>query len=418
VNYRILLIVGVLAAAFTLGGCARGSGPGVIPEVVIEIVWEMAGAVDDSSYYYVAFDADDDEGADFPVPVAAGPYWGNGWGTGSITHFLEYHAGTYLLYRADLNVVPRQLSGGFLDVVGDVTGGDAGEYTITVSSITLGAVTLTGTGAISAVTNDSDQNAGTMELATDAVGNTVAGSVSFTPAADGGRLLDAAEQAQINTLNAGTLLQSDSLDELGLTLTVSPGTAGTQVIEIYPAVAGVDVSFESASTGQVTTDTATVTANSSQSTTDPPITGVDLVTGDLTIGDQAQVGLEVAATATLIGPPFEYVLPNGSNTLQATVDLANLGTNVNNLSINFITTTELIFDPNITNPDEHTYDGLGPLGNDAILTFDPNEFLPISNNDFIPPEESGDSTLVGPATEQQQAAVDIVDWQITPHRLL
>ena len=415
---RVLLITGFLAAAFALGGCARGSGPGVIPEVVIEIVWEMAGAVDDSSYYYVAFDADDDEGADFPVPVAAGPYWGNGWGTGSITHFLEYHAGTYLLYRADLNVVPRQLSGGFLNVLGDVTGGDAGEYTITVSSITLGAVTLTGTGAVSAVTNDSDQNAGTLELATDAAGNTIAGSVSFTPAANGGRTLDPAEQAQIDTLNGGVPLQSDSLDELGLTLTVSPGTAGTQVIDVDTAVSGVDVSFESASTGQITTDTATVTANSSQSTADPPIAGVDFVTGDLTIGDQAEVGLEVAATATLIGPPFEYVLPNGSDTLRATVDLANLGTNVNNLSINFITTTELIFDPNITDPDEHTYDGLGPLGNDAIRAFDPNEFLPISNDDAFIQEQAGDSTLVGPTTQQQRDAIDITDWRITPHRLL
>ncbi len=415
---RILLMVSALTVASVLGGCARGSGPGVIPEVVLEIVWEMAGPVNDSFYYYVAFDADDDEGADFPVPVAAGPYWGNGWGTGSITHFLEYHAGAYQLYRADLNVVPRLFSGGFLDVLGDVTGGDAGEYTITVSAITLGAVTLTGTGAISAVTNDSDQNAGMLELETDAAGSTVAGSVSFTPAADGGRPLDAAEQAQINTLNGGVPLQSDSLDELGLTLTVSAGTAGTQVIEIAPAVADVDVAFKSASTGQVTTDTATVTANSSQSTADPPIAGVDFVTGDVTIGAQAQVGLEVATTGTPIGPPFEYVLPNGSNTLRATVDLANLGVNVNSLDINFITTTELIFDPNITDPNEHTYDGLGPWGNDAIRTFNPNEFFPISNDDAFPPEESDDSTLVGPATEQQRAAVDIVDWQITPHRLL
>jgi len=418
VKCRMFAITGFLAIAVVIAGCARGSGPGVVPEVVLEIVWEMAGPVDDSSYYYVAFDTDDDKGADFPVPVAAGPYWGNGWGTGSITHFLEYHAGTYLLYRADLNVVPRQLSGGFLGVVGDVTGGDAGEYTIMVSSITLGAVTLTGAGAISAVTNGSDQNAGTLELTTDAAGNTVAGSVSFTPAATGGRQLNAAEQAQIDMLNAGVPLQSDSLDELGLALTVSPGTAGTQVIEIAPAVAEVAVAFESASTGQVTNGTATVTANSSQSTANPPIAGVDFVTGDLTIGDQARVGLEVAATATLIGPPYEYVLPDGSNTLQATVDLSSLGTNVNNLSINFITTTELIFDPNITDPDEHTYDGLGPLGNDAIRVFDPNEFLPISNDDAFIQEQAGDSTLVGPATEQQRAAVDIVDWWITPRRLL
>jgi len=65
---------------------------------------------------------------------------------------------------------------------------------------------------------------------------------------------------------------------------------------------------------------------------------VDFVTGDLTIGDQAQIGLEITATATLIGPPFEYVLPDGSDTLRATIDLSNLGTNVNSLDINFITT--------------------------------------------------------------------------------
>ncbi len=415
---RVLLIAGFLVVALVLGGCARGSGPGVVPEVVLEIVWQMAGPVDDSSYYYVAFDADADDGTDYPVPVAAGPYWGNGWGTGSITHFLEYHAGAYELYRADLNVVPRQFSGGFLSVVGDVTGGDAGEYTVTVSSITLGVVTLSGVGAVSVVANDSDQNAGTLGLATDAAGNTIAGSVSFTPAANGGRPLDAAEQAQINTLNGGVPLQSDSLDELGLTLTVSPGTAGTQVIGVDAAVASVDVSFKSASTGQVTNDTATVTANSSQSTANPPIAGVDFVTGDLAIANQARVGLEVAPTGTPIGPPYAYVLPNGSNTLRATVDLANLGVNVNSLDINFITTTELIFDPNITDPNEHTYDGLGPWGNDAILTFDPNEFLPISNDDAFPSEESGDSTLIGPTTQPQRDAVDIIDWRITPHRLL
>ncbi len=129
------------------------------------------------------------------------------------------------------------------------------------------------------------------------------------------------------------------------------------------------------------------------------------------------IGVVVTETATLIGPPYEYVLPLDSNTLRATIDLADLGHNLTNISINFITTTELIFDPTIVNPDDNTYDGLGRLGNDAIRLFDPSEFLPISNDTSFIREEAGDSTLLGPATQYEQAAVDIVDWQITPRRL-
>jgi hypothetical protein len=33
-----------------------------------------------------------------PVPVVAYP-WGNGWGTGSITHFVLYHLGNFTVYR-------------------------------------------------------------------------------------------------------------------------------------------------------------------------------------------------------------------------------------------------------------------------------------------------------------------------------
>ncbi len=420
-SWRSALTASVLALVVALGGCARGGEgiPSPVPEAVLEIVWQMDGPVNDAFYYYVAFDSDADEGADFPVPVAAGPYWGNGWGTGSITHFLEYSHGDYELWRADLDVVIRSLSGGFLDVVGDVTGGDAGECTVTVTAVTLGAVILTGTGAIDAVTNDSDQNAGTLALATNADGTVVLGSVVFTPAADGGRVLDAAEQAQVDTLNGGALLAADSLDELGLTLTLASGPdfSGSQSIDIAPATADVDVAFESASTGDVTTSAATVTANSSQSTGNPPIPGVAFVTGDLAVGDRAVVGLELGTTATSLGPPYTSVPPDGSDTLQATIDLAKLGTNITNISINFITTTDLIFDPIVTDPDANTYDGLGPLGNDAIRIFDPTEFVQINNDGAFIREESGDSTLAGPTSPQEQAAVDIVDWEITPQLL-
>ncbi len=411
----------LLALAAMLGGCARGGEdvPSPVPEAVLDIVWAMNAPVNDAFYYYVAFDTDDDQGADFPVPVASGPYWGNGWGAGSITHFLEYHVGEYRLYKTDLDVEVREKSGGFVDVLADITGADTGEYTITVSALTLGAATLTGGGAIASVTNNGDQNAGTLALATNSDGTVVPGSVVFTPAADGGRELDTAEEAQVDALNTGALLEPDSLDELGLTLTLTagPDLSGSQTITVAAAVADVAVVFESASTGDVGTSTATVTANSSQSTADPPIADVDLVTADLVVDDRIVIGVVVAETATLIGPPYEYVTPLNSNTLRATVDLDDLGRNLTNISINFITTTELIFDPTMVNPDDNNYDGLGRLGNDAIRLFDPTEFLTISNDTAFIQEEAGDSTLAGPASQYEQAQVDIIDWEITPRRL-
>jgi hypothetical protein len=51
-----------------------------------------------------------------------------------------------------------------------------------------------------------------------------------------------------------------------------------------------------------------------------------------------------------------------------TIDLSRLGQNVRNLSVNFIATTELIFDPTVVNPNEHTYDALGRLGNDYVTS--------------------------------------------------
>ncbi len=322
---RDLLLI-IVSAAVALTGCARGGedGGSMVPVAVLQIVWQMDGPINDSFYYFVAFDADQDqEGADFPVPVVAGPWWGNGWGTGSITHFLQYHAGSYELYRADLNIVLREATGGFQQVTGDVTGGDAGLYRVTVTSVT-------------------------------------------------------------------------------------PGS---------PDIAEVQVQFEPAFTGQITSSTGTLPANSSVAPSQSPIPGIGFVTGNFSVGDQAVIALEIGATATLLGPPYEYVLPQGGSTLQATVDLSRLGQNLTNVSINFITTTELIFDPQVVNPNENVYDGLGTLGNDAIRVFNPQDFVAISNSTAFIPEEADDTTLTGPATQQEQAAVDIVDWQIVPRRL-
>ncbi len=322
---RRMAAVLLISLVALLSGCARGGehGGSGVPEAVLEIVWEMAGPVDDAFYYFVAFDADADQGADFPVPVAAGPYWGNGWGTGSMTHYLQYHGGQYELYRADLNVVLRGATGGFEGVTDNITGGDAGVYTITVTSVTAG----------------------------------------------------------------------------------------------NPDTAEVEVQFETASTGQITTSTATLPANSSVPAEQSPIPGVGFTTGNLNVGDYALVALEMAATGTLIGTPYDYRRPQGGRTLQITIDLSNLGENLTNLSINFITTTDLIFHPTVTDPNENVYDGLGPLGNDAIRRFNPQEFTTINNSMAFIREQADDSTLVGPATGEEKDSVDIVDWWITARRL-
>ncbi len=392
-----------------------------IPEAVLDIYVRMAGPVRDNFYYYVAFDTDNDMGADFPVPVAAGPYWGNGWGTGSITYFLEYHNGQYNLFSANLNVTLREATGGFRSAGGTVQGHDTGVLRLTVANVQLGQATVTGGGAIIAVTNDASQNAGTITLETDAAGKTVAGSVHFTPAADGSRPLTAAEQAQLDALNAGGVqLAADSLDELGITLTISPTGpwAGVQTITIQPAVAQVDWTFTAASTGAVSNGTGTLNCNSTTPTANPPIPGLEVGCGDMSVGDTATVVLQISEAATLIGQPFDYTVPADSSVLRASIDLNDLGGHqVSNLSINFITTTELIFDPTVVDPNQHVYDGLGPLGNDAILVYDPWEFRAISNSDAFVKEQANDTTLEGPATEDEKKAVDIVDWSITTRRL-
>lgn len=60
----------------------------------------VAGAIDPELHYSVAFDVDGDD-SDGPLPVAARP-WGNGWGAGSITHFVQYdqtQPGGYGIHR-------------------------------------------------------------------------------------------------------------------------------------------------------------------------------------------------------------------------------------------------------------------------------------------------------------------------------
>jgi len=415
--------VGAVAAALLpilLGGCARGPGGGgpVIPEWVLQFVIEFAGPVDDTSFYYIALDADSDFGLDGPLPVAAGPFWGNGWGTGSTTHYLSYTQGRYDVYRVNRRLELTTAGGGIVGASGSPDETDTGEFRLTVGDVTLGGATVGGTGTVTGATNDASQNAGRFSIRTDASGATVAGGVSFTPAADGGRALTTAEQTALDALNAGVALATDSLAAFGLTLQLGAPAAGTQTVDVAAAVGEVAVRFQPASGSQPRNTTGTLTANSDTPTATPPIPGATLQTETLVPAGVATLVSETAPTATLLGPPYDAVAPVGTSQLDVTLDLAMLGPNVDDLSVNFITTTELIFDPTITDPNLHCYDGLGARGNDYV-TFSLGQSRTILNGDLFAPEGGGDLTVRKPvvATQAEQDAIDIIDWRITLQRL-
>ena len=110
------------------------------------------------------------------------------------------------------------------------------------------------------------------------------------------------------------------------------------------------------------------------------------------------------------------MLPEGRDTLRFTLDLAQLGANLSDLSINFISTTELIFDPTVVSADENVFDGLGVFGNN-YFTLQTNQFQTLRNADAFVVEGAGDSTLVGPGAQIERDSVDIVDWSVTLRRL-
>lgn len=402
----------------TLSGCARGgeAQAPIVPNRVMDIVVRFAGPVRDAFYYYLVVDADDDVN-DGPIPVASGPYWGNGWGTGSITHYVEYHQGLYQLFRAILAPQLRRAGAGIVEVAGTPQTTDAGSYTVTVTGLQLGAATLAGAGMATAATNASSQNAGVLSFQTDAAGNLVAGSVAFAPAADGGRLLTAAEQQQVDALNAGgQALAPNTFAFLGLTLQVGAPAAGRQTVTVAPALADVRVRFVSDSPPQQTrTMTGTLAANSATPTPDPPIPGLTIRAADLEAGASAELGLVPAETGVLLGQPYDFQLPAGGNSLRVTLDLAQIAPNVSFVSLNFISATELIFDPQATDRD-HVYDANGSRGNDYI-SLRLSEYGTYRNGDRWVLEGADDATLIGPGSDADKASVDLVDWQVTVRRL-
>ncbi|MHB8997443.1 MAG: hypothetical protein ACYC63_19530 [Armatimonadota bacterium] len=412
-----LAVPALLTALIALSGCARGGEGAVVgPNTVIDFYARFAGPINDAYYYFIPIDADGDLGQDGPVPVAAGPYWENGWGTGSFTHYIEYHQGQYNVYRTLMVPTLTVPGGGILAIGGAPSGSAPGTSLLTVETITFGAVTVDGAGMITAATNTAFQSAGTLTLTTNAAGEVVANSAAFTPATVGGRALTPAEQAAIDALNAGGVpLAPDSLSALGLTLTLDAAQADSQTLSIAPTTATVTNAFTPAtgSTGASGQTSGTLTANTLNAGTNTVLPGAVVTVGDFVTAATATVQLDISPNAELLGPPFDYTLPSGGDTLRVTIDLATLGTNIPDLSVNFISVTELIFDPTITDPLLHTYDGLGRLGN-RYVTFRTSQFQTINNSSGLFEQEmANDSTLQGFVTQQQKNTVDLIDWSIT-----
>jgi len=193
-------------------------------------------------------------------------------------------------------------------------------------------------------------------------------------------------------------------------------SAGTQSLEIAPAIAAVEAKFIPIAAGVSRITQTTLRANSSTPTDTPPIPGAGLTTGDLAMGGTVPVDVEISQQPVYVGPPFAFTPPQSGSTLSAQIDLADIGADLDDLSLNIIATTELIFDPTVTDPDRHSFDGLGPLGNDAI-SFSAGELRLYTNSAAFAPEGANDETLKGLTTQAQRDSVDIIDWTVQIKRL-
>ena len=358
--------------------------------------------MDNHYFYFAAFDTNQDP-SDGPVPVVQGPYWGNGWGTGPISRFVEYNNGQFWVYQPSVQLTLTPGQGSITGVQGTPSRPVAGIHTLTVETVTLGTATLSGAGNILTVTNASDQNAGVLTVITNDAGKTLVDGVSFVPAAVGGRELTADEQLVLVGLNAGGVaLTNDSLAGLGLGLTVTTSAflAGTQEIAIDPTHGTVGDTFVPAGGFAQTQSSGEVIANARSDPALSPIPGVALVAGELVVDNTSTVVAQMAPTATFLGPPFlaEIVAPD---TIAFTLDLDQIDPQAQTLEANFIATDKLIIDPNST--EQKVWDALGPPQSPEFVTI-PLQFSGIYNNESSPlPEEAGDCDI---------PSLDIVDWSL------
>ncbi len=369
-----------------------------------ELIFDITVAENYSNncYYFVAIDADGDP-LTGPLPVVSGPYWGNGWGTGSFGFYAEQLGGFMTVYDTQTLVDIETDADWLLSISGNPDRQASGFYLLDIQNINFGAVTVTSPdGLIVSATNSSLQSAGTLAFTTDAAGNIVAGTVSFTPAALGGRPLTGAEQAVVTAANAGGPLASGTFSGLGITLTLGAGpfAGGAQSLVIAPTTGDVRVRLQFPSLAYTQETAGTVYSNSSTATATPPMPGVTLTTGDLATGQTATLRAQYAPQGQNPRQPLDFTSPIGSNHLRFSLQLSDLAPLAERVEVNLIFTDVTPLDPGFVG--QRYFDALGPNGNDFV-SLDVTRNYIYYNSDADVPEQAGDCG---------EAALDIVDWSI------
>jgi hypothetical protein len=139
VMMRFIAIIVVFAATLAIGGCAKApsGGPGAARRLVITM--QVAGVINPNDFYYVAIDNDGNpnDGPQAVVSVGA-----NGWGTGSITHYVQFSPnlpqGGYGLFRLpDVNVNSNVYLGPPVNFVTPGPSGNTLRFTIDLDSLAL-----------------------------------------------------------------------------------------------------------------------------------------------------------------------------------------------------------------------------------------------------------------------------------------
>ncbi len=91
------LLTAVLLAVL-IPGCAKTPDTAdIAPPRVLDVALTLSAPPNDNFYYYMVIDANG--GGDGPMPVVVSDVAGQGWVTGSATHFVEYHQGRFTIYK-------------------------------------------------------------------------------------------------------------------------------------------------------------------------------------------------------------------------------------------------------------------------------------------------------------------------------